>query len=188
MIYPIVAYGDPILRERAAPIKEGTKLQGLIDDMFATMVAAGGVGLAAPQIGKSIRLFVADLTPCTPTKGNAGKKYRHVFINPVLYVDQESSIGTYDEGCLSIPNIPVSVPRRDSITIRYFDIQWQWHQEKWSGFSARIIQHEYDHLEGKLHIDYAAASEREPLEEELNAISQGKVGLSYKMHFFTQTG
>ena len=111
------------------------------------------------------------------------KSCKKVFINPILNVDETVPMSIYEEGCLSIPNILVKVPRKEKITIRYFDTQWQWHQEEWSGFAARIIQHEYDHLVGKLHIDYAASSEKKLLQDKLNAISHGKVDVPYKMHF-----
>ena len=152
MIYPIVAYGDPVLRKKAVAVKEGTALQTLVDDMFATMHLARGVGLAAPQIGKSMRLFVVDLTQDPQAKNSkAGKK---ALINPVLKMDESVAPSTCEEGCLSIPNVLVEVPRREKITIRYFDCQWQLHEEEWTGMPARIIQHEYDHLDGVVYIDH----------------------------------
>jgi peptide deformylase len=182
MIYPIVAYGDPVLRQKARAIEEGTELQGLVHNMLATMDLAHGVGLAAPQIGKNIRLFVVNLTQYFGKQGDreAGKK---VLINPVLEIDATVAPSIYEEGCLSIPNILVEVPRREKITICYFDIKWQLHEEEWTGLPARIIQHEYDHLEGKLHIDYASSLRKKLLNSKLKAISQGKVDVSYAMHF-----
>ena len=184
MIYPIVAYGDPVLRKKAVAIEKGTMLQGLAQDMFNTMQLAHGVGLAAPQIGENIRLFVVDLTQDLQTKGiNAGKK---VLINPIVKVDETIAPSIYEEGCLSIPNVLVEVARREKITICYFDVQWQLHEEEWTGFPARIIQHEHDHLEGKLHIDYASSLRKRLLKSKLAAISQGKVDVSYKMRFHVQ--
>ncbi len=182
MTYPIVAYGDPVLRKKAITIEKGTALQGLVRDMLTTMTLARGVGLAAPQIGKNIRLFVVDLSQDFETKcnGETGKK---VLINPVLKIDETVAPSIYEEGCLSIPNILVEVPRKEKITIRYFDIKWQPHEEEWTGFPARIMQHEYDHLEGKLHIDYASSLRKKLLRGKLKAISQGKVDVPYKMRF-----
>lgn len=182
MIYPIVAYGDPVLRRKTRAIEKGAVLQTLVEDMFTTMDLACGVGLAAPQIGKSIRLFVVDLTQHVDKKGD-GRECRKVLINPVITVDEAIAPNVYEEGCLSLPNILVGVPRQERITICYFDVQWQLHEEEWTGFPARVMQHEYDHLEGRLHIDYASPLRKKLLKGKLKAISQGKVDVSYKMRF-----
>jgi peptide deformylase len=182
MTYPIVAYGDPILRKKAIAIEKGTALQELVQDMLTTMTLVRGVGLAAPQIGKSIRLFVVDLTQDFGTKHNSGA-YKKVLINPVLKIDETVAPNIYEEGCLSVPNILVEVPRKEKIIIRYFDVKWQLHEEEWTGHPARIMQHEYDHLEGKLHIDYVSSLRKKLLEGKLRAISQGKVDVAYKMRF-----
>jgi peptide deformylase len=184
MTYPIVAYGDPILRKKAIAIEKGTALQELVHDMLTTMTLARGVGLAAPQIGRSIRLFVVDLTQDLGSKANS-EAYKKVLINPVLKIDETVAPSIYEEGCLSIPNILVEVPRREKITICYFDVKWQLHEEEWTGHPARIIQHEYDHLEGKLHIDYVSSLRKKLLKGKLRAISQGKVDVPYKMRFAT---
>ncbi len=181
MIYPIVAYGDPILRKKAEAIEQGTALKELVQHMFATMQLASGIGLAAPQIGKNIRLFVVDLSQNTLVKDV--QEHKKVMINPVLKIDEKVAPNMSEEGCLSIPNVLVEVPRQEKVTVRYFDPQWQLHEEMWTGFPARVIQHEYDHLEGKLHIDYATPLRRRLLQGKLNAISQGKVEVSYKMRF-----
>jgi len=181
MIYPIVAYGDPVLRKKAVAIEKGTVLQELMKNMLATMHHAQGVGLAAPQIGKNIRLFVVKLGQDPQTKST--EYNQKVMINPVLKIDGNVAPSMYEEGCLSIPNVLIEVPRREKITVSYFDIQWQPHEEEWTGLSARIIQHEYDHLEGKLHIDYASPLRRRLLQSRLRAISQGKVDVPYKMRF-----
>ncbi len=185
MTYPIVAYGDAILRKKAQPIEKGTALQEVVDGMLATMNLANGVGLAAPQIGKSIRLFVVDLTQCFEKKEAREGACIKVLINPVITIDETATPSIHEEGCLSIPNILVEVPRREKITICYFDAQWQLHEEEWVGFPARIMQHEYDHLEGILHIDYASSLRKRLLKSKLAAIRQGKVDVPYKMRFVT---
>jgi len=182
MIYPIVAYGDPVLRKKAVAIEKGTALQPLVKDMFATMYAAHGVGLAASQIGRDIRLFVVDLTQALGDEGN-GEKCKKVLVNPILKIDGKVAPSTYEEGCLSIPGVLVEVPRREKIIISYFDAQWQPHEEAWTGFPARILQHEYDHLEGRLHIDYASSLRKRLLKGKLTAIRQGKIDTAYKMRF-----
>lgn len=181
MIYPIVAYGDPILRRKTMAVEKGTALQEVVNGMLATMNMVQGVGLAAPQIGKSIRLFVVDLTQCFEKKG----EYRKVLINPIIKIDETVASSTDEEGCLSIPNILVEVPRKEKIAICYFDMQWKLHEEEWSGFPARIMQHEYDHLEGKLHIDYASSLRKRLLKNKLEAIRQGGINVPYKMRFYT---
>lgn len=185
MIYPITAYGDPILRKKALPVKKGTALQDFVQAMFATMYAANGIGLAAPQIGKSIRLFVVDLTPYREAK-TSPKFWKKALINPEIHIDTTIEPSTHEEGCLSIPHISVTIPRQEKITVSYFDTQWTWHQEEFTGFPARVIQHEYDHLEGKLHIDYAPPLKKRLLKSKLHAISQGKVTVPYPMNFPTQ--
>ncbi len=184
MIYSIVAYGDPVLRKKAKALEKGVDVKQLAKAMLVTMDLAGGIGLAAPQIGKSIRLFVVDLNRWLKESGS-DQEHRKVLVNPVLKVDETIAPSTFQEGCLSIPNILVDVPRKESITISYFDVNWQLHQEQWSGFPARIIQHEYDHLEGKLHIDYASSSKKMLFIDKLAAISQGKIEVPYKMQFST---
>ena len=181
MIYPIVAYGDPVLRKKSIAIEKGTALQELVKDIFYTMQLARGVGLAAPQIGKNIRLFVVNLMQGSQTKD--AEEYIKVMINPVLKIDEKVAPSVYKEGCLSIPDILVEVPRREKINISYFDVQWQPHEEVWTGLPARIIQHEFDHLEGKLHVDYASSLRKRLLQSKLKAISQGKVEVAYKMRF-----
>jgi peptide deformylase len=182
MIYPIIAYGDPVLRQKAKAIETGTDVKQLAEDMLATMDLAEGVGLAAPQIGKSIRLFVVNLSFYLKEEDN-NQAHRKVLINPILTIDEATLPSTYQEGCLSIPNILVEVPRKESITISYFDVNWQLHQEQWTGFPARVMQHEYDHLEGKLHIDYAPPLRKRLFMSKLHAISQGKIEVAYKMLF-----
>ncbi|MCG8341181.1 MAG: peptide deformylase [Cytophagales bacterium] len=176
MIYPIVAYGDPILRKKAAAIEEKANVKQLIVDMFETMGQAKGVGLAAPQIGKSIRLFVIDVSPFF------NDAYKKVFINP-LRIDESGELWKYEEGCLSIPDVRIDVTRKDKINISYFDEDWNKKKEEFTGVIARVIQHEYDHLEGMLHVDYASPLRKKSLKSELSAISNGKVEVAYKMSF-----
>lgn len=181
MIYPIITYGDPMLRKKAKAVEKGTMLKELVQNMLDTMQLARGIGLAAPQIGKSMRLFVVDLSQNALVE--SAEESKKVMVNPVLTIDETAVLSRYEEGCLSIPNILVEVPRREKVTVRYFDTQWQLHEETWTGFPARVIQHEYDHLEGRLHIDYASSLRKRLLQGRLKAISQGKVDVAYKMHF-----
>lgn len=182
MIYPIVAYGDPVLRKQAVAIEQGTDVQTLANDMLATMDQAQGVGLAAPQIGQSIRLFAVDFSQHLQAQGST-EEGRKVLINPELKIDETIPSTTFEEGCLSIPGIPITVPRHEKIVISYFDTAWQRHEEMWTGFPARVMQHEYDHLEGKLHIDYAAPLRKGLLKSKLKQISQGNIKVPYKMRF-----
>lgn len=153
MIYPIVLYDNPILRQKALRIRQGTELRDLIGDMFETMRHAKGCGLAAPQIGKSIQLFVVEFS--LDEKKEPIKK---VFLNPSIVIDETAQNINFDEGCLSIPDITIAVPRKEVLTIDYFDENWNIKKEKVTGFLARVILHEYDHLIGKLIIDYAKES------------------------------
>lgn len=182
MICPIFAYGHPILRVKATPIAPGTHVQELVNRMVSTMHHAQGVGLAAPQIGQSIRLFVANWG--NPSIRETCHETTHqVFINPIIRIDKAAPITRQEEGCLSIPHIMVEVPRREQVRISYFDSQWQWHEKVWTGFAARVLQHEYDHLEGILHIDYAAYLKKRLMKRRLIAINNGQVTTAYKMNF-----
>lgn len=178
MIYPIVMYGDPVLRQRAKDIDAGTDLKPLIADMFETMHGANGIGLAAPQIGKSIRLFIVDGTSLEDEPGM--EDFKKTFINPVILKE----IGTpweFEEGCLSIPNIREKVSRKEKLTIRYYDEDWSLHEEEYDGMKARIIQHEYDHIEGKMFVDYLPALKKRLLKGKLADISKGKVDTEYRI-------
>ncbi len=178
MIYPIVVYGDAVLRKRATDINKGTDLKQLILDMYETMYAAHGIGLAAPQIGKSIRLFVVDGTTLEdePTL----KDFKQAFINPVI-LDETGTEWNFEEGCLSIPNIREDISRKEKITVRYFDENWQLKEEYFDGMKARIIQHEYDHIEGKLFIDYLTPLKKRMLKGKLADISKGDVDTEYRI-------
>lgn len=177
MIYPIVLYGDPVLRQPASEIAQGMDLKELVRDMFETMEHAQGIGLAAPQIGKSIRLFVVD---GTSLEEPGLEDFRKAFVNPEI-LDEEGNDWEFEEGCLSIPNIREPVARKEKLRIRYYDEDWNLHEEEFDGVKARIIQHEYDHIEGKLFIDYLTPLKKRLLKGKLSDISRGKVDTEYRI-------
>ncbi|MCU0391541.1 MAG: peptide deformylase [Thermoflexibacter sp.] len=181
MIYPIVAYGDPVLRKVAQDIdKEGTTdIKKLVDDMFETMHAANGIGLAAPQIGMNLRLFVID---GSETEDEEIKNFKQVFINAQI-LNEEGDKWAFEEGCLSIPSIREDVMRPSKLRIRYYDADWNLHEEEYSGMMARVIQHEYDHIQGVLFIDYLSGLRKRLLKGKLNNISKGDVKVDYRMKF-----
>ena len=178
MIYPIVMYGDPVLRQKAKEIDQGTDLKQLIEDMFETMHNANGIGLAAPQIGKSIRLFVVDGTIMDDEPAMAD--FRKVFINPVI-LEENGLPWEYEEGCLSIPNIREKISRLESLRVRYYDQDWNLQEEEYDGLKARVIQHEYDHIEGKMFVDYLTPLRKRLLKGKLADISKGKVDTEYRI-------
>jgi len=178
MIYPIVMYGDPVLRKKAKDIEKGADILELINDMYETMHAAHGIGLAAPQIGKSIRLFVVDGTTLEDEPKLAD--FKKAFVNPVI-LDEEGEPWAFEEGCLSIPNIREEVERPEKLRIKYFDENWNAFEEDFDGMKARIIQHEYDHIEGKLFIDYLTPLKKRMLKGKLNDISKGDVETEYRI-------
>ncbi|MBX2964613.1 MAG: peptide deformylase [Cyclobacteriaceae bacterium] len=183
MIYPIVMYGDPVLRQRATDVEPGTDLKQLIDDMFETMHAAQGIGLAAPQIGKSIRLFVVDGTGLEKDDDEAEEgmeDFKKAFINPEM-LDELGTPWAFEEGCLSIPNIREKILRKETIRIRYYNENWELKEEEYDGMKARIIQHEYDHIEGKLFIDYLTSLKKRMLKGKLTDISRGAVKTEYRI-------
>jgi peptide deformylase len=178
MIYPIVMYGDPVLRQRAKDIEKGTDLKQLIADMFETMYAASGIGLAAPQIGKGIRLFVVDGTGMEDEPGM--EDFKKAFVNPVI-LNETGEPWEFEEGCLSIPNIREKISRKEEVKVRYFDEEWNQHEEILDGMKARIVQHEYDHIEGKLFVDYLKPLKKRLLKGKLADISKGKVDTEYRI-------
>lgn len=185
MIYPIVVYGDPVLRQRAKDIEKSTDLTQLIQDMYETMYSAQGIGLAAPQIGKGVRLFVVDGSALhdeddDETGGENMEGFKKAFINPVI-LTEEGTPWEFEEGCLSIPNIREKISRKEKLTIRYYDEQWNLLEEQYDGIKARIIQHEYDHIEGKLFIDYLTPLKKRLLKGKLNSISKGEVDTEYRI-------
>jgi len=184
MILPIIAYGDPILRKPCAAIESNSpELRQLIADIFETMENAKGIGLAAPQIGKSIRLFVADGNSFSDDEKHPELKgFKKVFINAQMLAETGEE-WAYNEGCLSIPKIREDVNRKPVIRIRYVDENFLPHEETFTGLAARIVQHEYDHIEGKLFTDRISPLRRTLLKRRLSDIAKGNVEVEYKMKF-----
>jgi peptide deformylase len=190
MILPIVAYGTPILRQVSKEITpDYPELAKLIEDMWETMYSSNGVGLAAPQVNRDIRLFIIDsrqvfenLEENEKDKYPDGPGIRQVFINAhVVAVDGEE--WSYNEGCLSIPKIREDISRNEEVTLEFLDENFESHTETYNGISARIILHEYDHIEGKLFIDYLKPLKRKLLKSKLDDITRGKISVDYKMSF-----
>ncbi|MCF6346909.1 MAG: peptide deformylase [Flavobacteriaceae bacterium] len=189
MILPIIAYGTPVLRKAGSVIdKEYPNLEELISNMKETMVNARGVGLAAPQIGKAIRLFIVDTSPFSDNEELEKeerkflKEFKRVFINPKI-VNEEGEEWAFNEGCLSIPNINEDVFRNETLTIAYVDENFKKHSETLSGLAARVIQHEYDHIEGVLFTDKLSSLKKRLLKKKLDNISKGKIDVDYRMKF-----
>jgi peptide deformylase len=186
MILPIVAYGHPVLKRKAKNIDaDYPGLQELIANMFETMYAAHGVGLAAPQINRSIRLFIVDASSFVQEDDEeyeALKDFKRVFINPEM-IEEEGEEWAFEEGCLSIPDIREDVFRQPDITLRYLDENFKDHTETFSGLAARVIQHEYDHIEGVLFTDHLSPLRKRMLKGRLNNISKGKISVDYRMRF-----
>jgi len=179
MKLPIVAYGDPVLKKVCADIdKDYPELEKLISDMFDTMYYANGVGLAAPQIGLPIRLFIVDTGE--DEEGNPG--YKKVFINAEI-LEETGEAWSFNEGCLSIPDIRENIMRKPNVKITYFDENWVEHTDDVDGMPARVIQHEYDHIEGKLFTDKVSVLRKTMLKSKLDAISKGNIKTDYKMKF-----
>lgn len=182
MVLSIIAYGDPVLRKVGAEItKDYPGLEKLIDDMFETMEKAKGVGLAAPQVGKSIRLFVVDSMKMHD-EDEKEDGIREVFINAKI-LKETGKEWAYEEGCLSIPKIREDVFRKDTVRIEYYDRDFKHHEKAFKGLTARVIQHEYDHIEGKLFIDHLKPLKKNLLKGKLDKISKGIVDVDYKMKF-----
>jgi peptide deformylase len=190
LVFPIVAYGDPVLRKVAVDISpDYPQLDKFIDDMWETMYASSGVGLAAPQVNKSIRLFVVDTVQMFANMDEETKEeypndpgVKSVFINAhVVEIDGKEWL--YNEGCLSIPKIREDISRHESVTLEYKDEKFESHIQTFTGLSARVILHEYDHIEGKLFIDLMPALKRKLIKGKLNDISKGKITVDYKMAF-----
>jgi peptide deformylase len=192
MILPIVAYGHPVLRKKAQPIDEQyPQLDKLIEDMWETMYASNGVGLAAPQVNRDIRLFVMDSAQIFTNmdeqeriEGNYpdAPGIREVFINAQV-VEELGDDWAYNEGCLSIPKIREDIHRAEEVTMEYQDEHFRHHKKTFSGITARIILHEYDHIEGKLFIDYLSPLKRKLMKRKLDDISKGNISVDYKMMF-----
>lgn len=186
MILPIYAYGQPVLKKLAAPIDQDyPDLDTLISNMWETMYLADGVGIAAPQVGYSIRLFVIDTTD---VKRESGKEdatdigFKQVFINAEM-LDEQGKPWAYEEGCLSIPNIRGDVDRPPTIRIRFQDEHFQEHEATFSGINARVIQHEYDHIQGILFTEHLKPLKKRLIQRKMEDIRTGRIKTDYKMRF-----
>ncbi|MBG7629495.1 MAG: peptide deformylase [Bacteroidetes bacterium] len=189
MILPIIAYGDPVLRKVGVDIdKDYPNLDALIENMKETMENAQGVGLAAPQIGKAIRLFIVDTSPfgadedLEESEREFLSNFKKIFINAKI-LNEEGDEWVFNEGCLSIPDIREDVFREPKITIEYFDEHFEKHTEVLEGLAARVVQHEYDHIEGILFTDKISSLKKRLLKKKLENISKGKVNADYRMKF-----
>lgn len=188
MILPIRAFGDPVLRKVAKDIDSNyPELQQLIENMFDTMGDANGIGLAAPQIGLDIRLFVVDIRPLAEDEdyediADELQDFRKVFINAKI-LEESGEEWKFNEGCLSIPDVREDVKRKETILIEYFDENFVKHTETYSDIRARVIQHEYDHIEGVLFTDHLSALKKKLVKGKLARISNGDVSVGYKMRF-----
>lgn len=189
MILPIIAYGDPVLRKKGKEVPEDyPELKGLIDNMWDTMYNAFGVGLAAPQVGVPIRLFLIDPQPFVDEETmdkkeiDAISNLKKVFINPKI-ISEEGEEWSFNEGCLSIPDVREDVFRKPVITIEYQDEEFNSHRETYDGLAARVIQHEYDHIEGILFTDKLSSLKKRLIKGRLGNISKGKVDVEYRMRF-----
>jgi len=193
MILPIVAYGAPVLKKEALEISnEYPNLDQLIENMWETMYASNGVGLAAPQIGLSIRLFVIDAAPFSEDEEldeaevTLLKTFKKAFINPTI-IEEDGPLWEFNEGCLSIPDVREDVSRHERIRIHYWDEQFKEQELVLTGLAARVVQHEYDHIEGILFTDHLTSLKRRLLKNRLNSISKGAIQVDYLMKFPNKT-
>jgi len=191
MILPIVAYGDAVLKREAEEIDDKyPNLDELIANMFVTMYEASGVGLAAPQIGESIRLFIVDGSPFAEPDEDGEMdpravgldNFKKVFINPIIEEENGEEWG-FNEGCLSIPEIREEVYRKEKVTVSYYNEKWELKEEEFEGYAARIVQHEYDHIDGVLFTDRISPLKKRLLSKKLSNISKGDVKVAYRMKF-----
>jgi len=189
MILPIVAYGDPVLKKQAKDIPEDyPKLKELIENMWETMYGAYGVGLAAPQIGLPIRMFIIDPSPfaedddLSENDKEQLQGLKKVFINPQI-IEETGDEWAFNEGCLSIPEVREDVFRKPNIVIEYYDENFKKHTEEFTGLAARVIQHEYDHIEGILFTDKLSSLKKRLIKGKLENISKGKISIDYRMRF-----
>lgn len=188
MKLPIVAYGTPVLKKEAKNITQDyPELDQFISNMWETMYEANGVGLAAPQVGVGIRLFVVDASPFAEDEELSEEEkeqlsgFKKVFINPEL--DESGEEWAFNEGCLSIPEVREDIYRQEKIHITYFDENFKEHQETFTGLPARVIQHEYDHIEGILFTDKLSPLKKRLIKGKLNNIAKGNIQVDYKMRF-----
>ena len=182
MKLPIVAYGDPVLRRKAENISDTyPELNLIISNMFETMYHAHGVGLAAPQIGLSVRLFIIDATPFAEDEPQL-KEFKKVFINEQI-LEENGEKWSFNEGCLSIPDVREDITRNQNVRLSYYDENWNHFEETYNGLAARVIQHEYDHIEGKLFTDKLSPLRKAMLKSRLDSISKGNIKVEYKMKY-----
>ena len=189
MIYPIVAYGDPVLRKMGKEVsKDFPKLDAILDNMFETMYNAQGIGLAAPQVGLPIRIFIVDSTPFGDDEELSEEEqeflgnFKQVFINAKI-IEETGDEWAFNEGCLSIPDVREDVFRNADIKIEFFDENFKKHTKEFTGIAARIIQHEYDHIEGILFTDKLSPLKKRLIKSKLSNISKGKIRVDYRMRF-----
>lgn len=189
MILPIIAYGDPVLRKLGKSIdKEYPALESLLENMFETMYGAKGIGLAAPQIGLPIRIFIVDATPFKDDEEleleerNFLSTFKQVFINAQI-IDETGDEWIFNEGCLSIPDVREDVFRNETVKIEFLDEKFEKHTKEFSGIAARIIQHEYDHIQGILFTDKLSSLKKRLIKGKLANISKGKIRIDYRMRF-----
>ncbi|PSR08508.1 MAG: peptide deformylase [Candidatus Arcticimaribacter sp.] len=188
MILPIVAYGTPVLKKKGKDITpEYPAFEQLLENMWETMYEANGVGLAAPQVGIAIRLFIVDASPfadddeLTDEEQKQLTGFKKVFINP--QIEESGEEWAFNEGCLSIPDVREDVYRQEEIQIRYWDENFKEHTEQYTGLAARVIQHEYDHIEGVLFTDKLSPLKKRLIKGKLNNIAKGNIDVDYKMRF-----
>ncbi len=178
MIFPIVLYGDPILKKQAEDVEHGdSSIKEFVENLYETMYAAQGVGLASPQVGESLRVFVIDTHPMHEEEEMGIKK---AFINPTM-LEEMGEEWAFEEGCLSIPGIRADVNRKPKIRIKYYDEDWNEYEESFEDIEARVIQHEYDHIEGKLFTDHLTPFKKRLLKGKLANISKGKTDAEYRV-------
>ena len=189
MILPIVAYGDPVLKKKATKItKDYPKLKVLIENMYETMYGASGVGLAAPQIGLPIRLFIVDTSPFAEDEVLDDKEreqlenFKHTFINPQI-IEETGDEWAFNEGCLSIPDVREDVFRQPNIKVEYYDEAFKKQTLELDGLAARVFQHEYDHIEGVLFTDKLSSLKKRLIKGKLTNFSKGKIRVDYRMRF-----
>jgi peptide deformylase len=189
MILPIYAYGNPVLKKEAKDISpDYPELPKLLEDMWETLYHANGIGLAAPQIGKPIRIFMVDtaqLDDNKPEPERTGEGIKKVFINAEI-LEEAGDDWTYEEGCLSIPDVSGDVDRPEEVTIRYYDENFELHEETYDGMNARVIQHEYDHIDGILFTEHLKPVKKQLVRRKLESIRKGKAKADYPIVFYTR--
>ena len=181
MILPIVSFGNSILRCKCSPVQENQPIEDILKNMYETMYNAQGVGLAAPQVGLDLSIFIIDTTPFCDDENNL-IPLKKEFINPEI-INYSGKDESFNEGCLSIPGLREDVIRKDQIKIRYFDKNFNEHTEKYEGINSRVIQHEYDHLMGVLFTDRVSTLKKKLLKSKLNKIKNGDIEVDYNMKF-----